>query len=284
MQDRSTQDIFVRNSAEWSAQDPYLTRGDLFIESDTGRQKVGVGDRWSQTPYEPIADTGALNIASGANAVTTGGYLNTASGQESAIAGGRNNTASGRGSLASGMGAVAYARGMHASAGDYFASPGDAQSIDLTFAGLLTLQPNGSGSSASYQGELYLNLATLERWVSPANRLFFGQMLATVAGPEGQQASVAFNVYKGNQDGTTPANVVSMGGSSGGGQLRRYFSSAPYVTVTPFLSASNAVRVMASVSVSSILSVSSPANTMGPLRCVARLVGVEAGIPTATPY
>lgn len=52
--DRSVSPLIVsKTSADWSAQDPFLARGDYGVESDTGREKVGVGARWSQTPYKP---------------------------------------------------------------------------------------------------------------------------------------------------------------------------------------------------------------------------------------
>ena len=40
-----------RTAAEWSGTDPFVPRNQLAVESDTGRQKVGLGLRWSDTPY-----------------------------------------------------------------------------------------------------------------------------------------------------------------------------------------------------------------------------------------
>lgn len=48
--------IRSKTAAQWSAENPYLDRGDLGIESDTGKEKYGVGDRWSATSYSPAVD------------------------------------------------------------------------------------------------------------------------------------------------------------------------------------------------------------------------------------
>lgn len=46
-------DIFSKTAAEWTAENPFLARNDLGIESDTGKQKIGVGLRWADTSYVP---------------------------------------------------------------------------------------------------------------------------------------------------------------------------------------------------------------------------------------
>jgi len=47
---------FIRpyTAAEWTAADYHLLAGELGIETDSGKQKVGIGLRWSQTPYQPL--------------------------------------------------------------------------------------------------------------------------------------------------------------------------------------------------------------------------------------
>lgn len=53
--DRSISPLIVsKTAAEWTAQDPYLSRGDCGVESDTGKVKVGLGATWSQTSYLPV--------------------------------------------------------------------------------------------------------------------------------------------------------------------------------------------------------------------------------------
>lgn len=47
-------DIIAKTSTEWSAVDPFLAKNDIGVESDTGRQKVGVGLKWSATPYQSL--------------------------------------------------------------------------------------------------------------------------------------------------------------------------------------------------------------------------------------
>jgi hypothetical protein len=48
-------DFVVRTAAQWTAMDPYLDKNDLGVESDTGKQKVGVGLKWSATEYLPMS-------------------------------------------------------------------------------------------------------------------------------------------------------------------------------------------------------------------------------------
>lgn len=47
-------DVIVRTAADWTSIDPFLGRGDIGVESDTGRQKLGVGLRWSATSYQTL--------------------------------------------------------------------------------------------------------------------------------------------------------------------------------------------------------------------------------------
>jgi hypothetical protein len=61
-------DIFSKTAAEWAGQDPHLARNDLGIESDTGRQKIGDGSKWSATPYL---------VSSGESFVATLAYAST---------------------------------------------------------------------------------------------------------------------------------------------------------------------------------------------------------------
>jgi hypothetical protein len=48
-------DIVMRTAAQWTSIDPYLNKNDLGVESDTGKQKVGVGLKWSATPHLPMS-------------------------------------------------------------------------------------------------------------------------------------------------------------------------------------------------------------------------------------
>jgi hypothetical protein len=45
--------IIQRTAAEWSASNQYIPRRTYAVESDTGRSKIGIGLRWSDTPYSP---------------------------------------------------------------------------------------------------------------------------------------------------------------------------------------------------------------------------------------
>lgn len=45
--------IIQKTSSQWTTQDPFLAKGDIGAESDTGREKFGVGLKWSDTPYRP---------------------------------------------------------------------------------------------------------------------------------------------------------------------------------------------------------------------------------------
>lgn len=47
-------DIISRTSSDWTTIDPFLAKGDVGVESDTGKQKLGVGLKWSDTPYQPL--------------------------------------------------------------------------------------------------------------------------------------------------------------------------------------------------------------------------------------
>lgn len=45
--------IIQRTAADWATRDQHLPRNVLAVESDTGKSKVGVGLKWSDTPYSP---------------------------------------------------------------------------------------------------------------------------------------------------------------------------------------------------------------------------------------
>ena len=56
-------DIHSKTAAEWTAIDPYLSKNDLHIESDTGKAKIGDGQKWSDTSYLPsLSATGITAI------------------------------------------------------------------------------------------------------------------------------------------------------------------------------------------------------------------------------
>ena len=44
-------DVIQRTAAQWTATDPFLGQGDIGIESDTGKIKIGNAGKWSTTPY-----------------------------------------------------------------------------------------------------------------------------------------------------------------------------------------------------------------------------------------
>lgn len=46
-------DIHSKTAAEWTAIDPYLSKNDLHIETDTGKAKIGDGQKWADTAYLP---------------------------------------------------------------------------------------------------------------------------------------------------------------------------------------------------------------------------------------
>lgn len=55
--DRSVSPLIrTKTAAQWTSENPYLHRGDLGVESDTGKEKLGVGDRWASTSYNPAVD------------------------------------------------------------------------------------------------------------------------------------------------------------------------------------------------------------------------------------
>jgi hypothetical protein len=62
--DRSTSPvIWSKTAAQWAAQNPYLSRGDLGVESDTGKEKLGTGDRWADIGYNPAVDNATAVVA-----------------------------------------------------------------------------------------------------------------------------------------------------------------------------------------------------------------------------
>ena len=54
-------DIWEKTATQWAALDPFLSKNDLGVESDTGRIKVGIGQKWSNTPY--VATTITIGLA-----------------------------------------------------------------------------------------------------------------------------------------------------------------------------------------------------------------------------
>ena len=60
-------DVHLRTSLEWQTKDYYLARNDIGKETDTGRQKIGVGLRWSDTPYDKgaVANMDTFTYVSG---------------------------------------------------------------------------------------------------------------------------------------------------------------------------------------------------------------------------
>jgi hypothetical protein len=53
--------IRTKTAAQWTAGNFHLAQGELGIESDTGRKKVGEGKLWNSTDYALIG-TGIDNI------------------------------------------------------------------------------------------------------------------------------------------------------------------------------------------------------------------------------
>lgn len=52
--------ILQRTAAQWAAINPFIPKGMLAIESDTGRKKCGTGLRYSATSYVPDETTAEL--------------------------------------------------------------------------------------------------------------------------------------------------------------------------------------------------------------------------------
>jgi hypothetical protein len=66
--DRSVSPLLrSKTAAQWTSENPFLHRGDLGVESDTGKEKYGTGDRWTSTSYSPAVDD--ANVV---RSVTTG--------------------------------------------------------------------------------------------------------------------------------------------------------------------------------------------------------------------
>lgn len=69
-------DSIIRSmtAALWTAGNYELSSGEFGIESDTGKQKVGVGERWADTAYLPMAnginETIIITTAAGSHTVT----------------------------------------------------------------------------------------------------------------------------------------------------------------------------------------------------------------------
>lgn len=56
-------------AAQWSAADYHLLSGEVGLETDTGREKLGTGLKWSQTPYTSKVVSATAGIT-GATAVS----------------------------------------------------------------------------------------------------------------------------------------------------------------------------------------------------------------------
>lgn len=54
-------DVWDKTAAEWAALNPYLPKNDYAVEKDTGRAKIGIGQRWLDTPY--VADSSTIGLA-----------------------------------------------------------------------------------------------------------------------------------------------------------------------------------------------------------------------------
>jgi len=57
-------DSIIRSmtAALWTAGNYELSSGEFGIESDTGKQKVGVGKRWADTEYLPMGNGLTANV------------------------------------------------------------------------------------------------------------------------------------------------------------------------------------------------------------------------------
>lgn len=67
--------ILQRTAAQWASINPFLPKGMLAVESDSGRKKVGTGQRYSSTSYVPDETTAELPVSA-----TEGDTLTYASG------------------------------------------------------------------------------------------------------------------------------------------------------------------------------------------------------------
>ena len=63
-------DVVVKSSTQRTALNPHLNKNDLGIESDTGRIKVGVGQKWADTTYVGSAGVSDSIFFADANAIT----------------------------------------------------------------------------------------------------------------------------------------------------------------------------------------------------------------------
>jgi hypothetical protein len=71
----STPVVRVYTAAEWTAANYHLLTGEVGVESDTGREKLGIGSQWSHTPYKPglfSVPAGITGATAVANIVTIG--------------------------------------------------------------------------------------------------------------------------------------------------------------------------------------------------------------------
>jgi len=53
--------IIQRTAAEWAASNQYIPSRTYAVESDTGRSKIGIGLRWTDTPYSPDVTSNQIN-------------------------------------------------------------------------------------------------------------------------------------------------------------------------------------------------------------------------------
>ena len=60
-------------AAQWAAADYHLLSGEVGLETDTGREKVGTGLKWSQTPYtsKVVSATAGITGASAVSNIVT---------------------------------------------------------------------------------------------------------------------------------------------------------------------------------------------------------------------
>lgn len=63
--------IIQKTSSQWTTQDPFLAKGDIGVESDTGNEKIGVGLKWSATSYKanPPAAHASSHATDGADPI-----------------------------------------------------------------------------------------------------------------------------------------------------------------------------------------------------------------------
>lgn len=225
---------------------------------------------------------GALNRASGIESSVLGGRENIASGLDAVVLGGAQNTASGEDAVAMGFGAVSYEKGMHASSNGWFSFAGDAQSIDIPLIGSLSLVSSISNAlCAVYVGSLYTRLIPPLQWTLRPNTISAGTIQVSVIATNSQLYAFDFNFATQtiNGDRTTETATIRPYLNSRSDTLRfpRFLTPIPS-QITPATMIYNPNRSVG-ITISAILTgvnvAGQRANEAGPLRCVARLTGVE---------